>query len=84
MISRPDVRRPLRPGTLTDTSLSGRRLACELDGAVAVRGWFPRCISDHGNELTSSAILTCAHKHGVEWVCVALACRSRTSSPILS
>ena len=43
---------------IADTSISGRRVARELDGIVRRRGRYPDTIvSDNGTELTSNAIL---------------------------
>ena len=50
-----------------DTSLSGARVARELDTIVAVRGRPLLCVSDNGTELTSMAILRWSQETGVEW-----------------
>jgi putative transposase len=50
-----------------DTSISGRRVARELDAVVAVRGRPRSCVSDNGTELVSMAILSWAQERGVEW-----------------
>ena len=42
---------------VADTSLSGLRVARELDAVIALRGRPARCVSDNGTELTSMAIL---------------------------
>ena len=42
---------------VADTSLSGIRVARELDTIVAERGRPAMCVSDNGTELTSMAIL---------------------------
>jgi len=42
---------------VADTSLSGIRVARELDAVIARRGRFLMCVSDNGTELTSNAIL---------------------------
>lgn len=53
--------------TVADVSLSGSRVARELDLLVAQHGR-PRTIgSDNGTELTSNAILTWTAKTGVDW-----------------
>jgi putative transposase len=52
---------------VADTSLSGVRVARELDAIVAQRGPPLMCVSDNGTELTSMAILRWAQEHGVEW-----------------
>jgi len=54
-------------GLVADTSLSGARVARELDAIIAVRGK-PHCIvSDNGSELTSTAMLRWQHDTGVAW-----------------
>ena len=52
---------------VVDTSLSGRRVARELDRLVAVRGKPLMVVSDNGTELTSRAILTWQQDRRVEW-----------------
>jgi putative transposase len=52
---------------VADTSLSGTRVARELDGLVARRGKPLGCVSDNGTELTSLAILRWSQERGVEW-----------------
>lgn len=42
---------------VADTSLSGARVARELDAVIARRGKPQTCVSDNGTELTSMAIL---------------------------
>jgi putative transposase len=42
---------------VADTSLSGVRVARELDAVLARRGHLLGCVSDNGTELTSNAIL---------------------------
>jgi transposase InsO family protein len=44
---------------VADTSLSGTRVARELDRLVIERGKPKMVVSDNGSELTSNAILTC-------------------------
>ena len=52
---------------IADTSISGARVARELDALVRVYGK-PACIvSDNGTEFTSKAILKWANENGVEW-----------------
>jgi putative transposase len=52
---------------VADTSISGTRVARELDGLVKRRGR-PACvISDNGTELTSNAALRWADETGVAW-----------------
>jgi putative transposase len=52
---------------MADTSISGARVARELDALVRVYGK-PACIvSDNGTEFTSRAILKWANENGVDW-----------------
>lgn len=53
--------------TVADTSLSGRRVARELDRLMAWRGRPKTIVSDNGTELTSNAILVWAAESGVDW-----------------
>ena len=56
------------PALVADTSLSGRRVARELDDIVRRRGRRPEMIiRDNGTELTSNAILSWAGETGVSW-----------------
>jgi len=50
-----------------DTSLSGVRVARELDRLMIERGKPRMVVSDNGSELTSNAILTWADRSRVEW-----------------
>jgi putative transposase len=53
---------------VADASLSGRRVARELDAIIAERGCRPDTIvSDNGTEYTSNAILTWADETRVGW-----------------
>jgi putative transposase len=52
---------------VADTSLSGARVARELDLVIAVRGRPCTCVSDNGTELTSMAILRWTQHTKVEW-----------------
>lgn len=53
---------------VADTSLSGARVARELDAVIARRRAKPRtCVSDNGTELTSMAILKWSKVSGVDW-----------------
>jgi putative transposase len=52
---------------VADTSLSGSRVARELDAIIAVRGKPMTCVSDNGAELTSMAILAWSKRTGVDW-----------------
>ncbi len=54
--------------TVVDTSISGARVARELDRLVAERGARPAMVvSDNGTELTATAILRWAEERSVEW-----------------
>lgn len=52
---------------VADTSLSGQRVARELDLLLAVRGKPKTIVSDNGTELTSNAILCWADQTQVGW-----------------
>ena len=52
---------------VADTSLSGARVARELDRLVAERGKPKMVVSDNGSELTSNAILTWADQSRIAW-----------------
>ena len=52
---------------VADTSLSGARVARELDAIIAVRGKPKTCVSDNGTELTSMAILAWSKGTGIDW-----------------
>ena len=52
---------------VVDTSLSGVRVARELDRIVRERGRPCMIVSDNGTEFTSNAILAWADENGVEW-----------------
>ena len=52
---------------IPDTSLSGARVARELDAVIARRGRPKSCVSDNGTELTSMAILKWTQTSGVDW-----------------
>jgi putative transposase len=52
---------------VADTSLSGIRVARELDTIIAERGRPSLCVSDNGTELTSMAILRWSQETGIEW-----------------
>ena len=57
---------------IADTSISGARVARELDALVRIYGK-PACIvSYNGTEFTSKAILKWANENGVEWHYMAL------------
>ncbi|MCP1838738.1 transposase InsO family protein [Bradyrhizobium sp. USDA 4524] len=55
------------PGAGGHTSLSGVRVARELDRLMIERGKRRMVVSDYGSELTSSAIVVWADQSGVEW-----------------
>lgn len=52
---------------VADTSLSGTRVARELDRTIAKRGKPKTIVSDNGTELTSMAILQWSRDQNVEW-----------------
>jgi putative transposase len=52
---------------VADTSLSGRRVVCELDRIVELRGRPLLIVSDNGTELTSHAILLWQEERDVAW-----------------
>lgn len=53
--------------TIVDNSLSGERVARELNHIAQCKGYPCMIVSDNGTELTSNAILTWQHQHRVEW-----------------
>ena len=52
---------------VADTSISGARVARELDALVRLYGKPESIVSDNGTEFTSTAILKWAKDNGVEW-----------------
>ncbi len=52
---------------VADTSLSGMRVARELDAIIARRGRPNTIVSDNGTELTSMAILKWSQETGIDW-----------------
>lgn len=52
---------------IVDTSLSGMRVARELDRLITERGRPRMIVSDNGSEFTSNAILSWADRNRVEW-----------------
>ena len=52
---------------IADTSISGNRVARELDRLLVERGKPKTIVSDNGTELTSNAILRWAADHKVAW-----------------
>lgn len=53
--------------TVVDNSLSGERVARELDAIAERRGYPCMVVSDNGTELTSNAMLAWQEDRGVEW-----------------
>jgi putative transposase len=53
--------------TVVDNSLSGERVARELDGIAEQRGYPCMIVSDNGTELTSNAILAWQEERRIEW-----------------
>jgi putative transposase len=52
---------------VVDTSISGARVARELDGLIAAHGAPAMIVSDNGTELTSRAVLDWTNRTRVEW-----------------
>ena len=52
---------------VADTSLSGHRVARELDRIIAERGQPQTIVSDNGTEFTSMAILKWVQETGIDW-----------------
>lgn len=52
---------------VADTSLSGARVARELDHVIATRGQPATIVSDNGTEFTSCAILSWSQKLRLDW-----------------
>ena len=52
---------------IADTSLSGHRVARELDQAIAARGKPKMIVSDNGSEFTSNAVLAWTEKTQLDW-----------------
>jgi putative transposase len=65
---------------VADTSLSGTRVASELDRLMIERGKPKMVVSDNGSELTSNAILIWVDQAGVAWRYIAPASPCRTPS----
>jgi putative transposase len=53
--------------TVVDTSISGFRVARELDRIAEIRGYPCKVVSDNGTELTSNAILKWQEERRVAW-----------------
>lgn len=54
-------------GLVVDTSLTGQRVARELDRIAEIRGYPGMIVSDNGTELTSNAMLAWQQENDVEW-----------------
>ena len=54
-------------GAIPDTSISGRRVARELDAIIERRGKPGMIVSDNGTEFTSHAIFAWAKDHIIDW-----------------
>lgn len=54
-------------GLIADTSISGRRVARELDALIRLYGKPQTIVSDNGTELTSRAMLDWQNLTGVNW-----------------
>jgi transposase InsO family protein len=65
---------------VADTSLSGTRVARELDRLMTERGRPRMVVSDNGTELTSNAILTWADQSPVAWHYIRRASQCRMPS----
>lgn len=52
---------------VVDTSISGRRVARELNDLIEERGAPKTIVSDNGTELTSNAVLAWSGEAGVDW-----------------
>jgi transposase InsO family protein len=52
---------------IANTSISGRRVARELDAVVAWRGRPDLIVSDHGTEFTSNAMLAWSQERPITW-----------------
>ena len=53
--------------TVVDNSISGERVARELDAIAERRGYPCMVVSDNGTELTANAMLRWQQDRGVEW-----------------
>jgi putative transposase len=54
-------------GAIPDTSISGKRVARELDRIIERRGKPGMIVSDNGTELTSNAIFSWCKDHKIDW-----------------
>ena len=52
---------------IAETSLSGQRVARELDRVIAERGMPKTIVSGNGTEFTSKAILKWVQDTGIDW-----------------
>ena len=52
---------------IADISISGARVACEIDARVGAYGKYACIVSDDGTEFTSRAILKWADQNDVAW-----------------
>jgi putative transposase len=52
---------------VSDTSLSGQRVARNLNGVIAERGMLKTIVSDNDTEFTSMAILKWVQETGIDW-----------------
>jgi len=57
--------------TVSDTSITGRRLVAELDRIVERRGKPLSIVSDNGGEMTSRAVLQWTMETGIDWHSIA-------------
>jgi putative transposase len=60
-------------GAIPDTSISGKRVARELDAIIERRGKPGMIVSDNGTELTSNAIFAWCKDHKIDWHYIAQA-----------
>src|SRR5271163_4999310 len=67
-------------GLVVDTSLTGLRVARELDRIAELRGYPCMIVSDNGTELTSNAILAWQQQRGVNGTTSRRASRCRMAS----
>ena len=65
---------------VADTSISGRRVARELDAIIARRGKPDLIVSDHGTEFTSNAMLAWAQSSRTAWHFIASSASSARGS----
>lgn len=58
-------------GLIADTSISGQRVARELDRLIRLYGKPKTIVSDNGTEFTSKAILKWQNEQGINWHLIA-------------